>query len=411
MKAKNLDWKGAAYPWETGYTGADVCPDSEIVTNEIHITADVIFLLKQYIYLTDNWDFLSEKMASFSCSRNFSKLDTVAFSCNPIAISGYNQCYDVTPWDMLRETAIFWQNKAIWNSTLGKFAINNVMGPDEYHSSVNNSAFINVIASQTLKFAADVAKRFEICPDLITAWTNVSNQMFVPFDTVSQYHPKFDGFTTEDVVKQADTIMLGFPLMLNMSDEVKRNDLTIYEKATTNQGPAMTWGMFAINWLDLHDEAKAAPMFLRQLKNIQEPFKIWSENSDGRGAVNFLTGMGGFIQSVVYGYFGLRFNDTILSFTPYLLPTTNSSVVDEMTLQGVHYHRQVIDITVNKTSMTTTYAKSYDQKYSLGDCLQVRVVAKEKKQLLCDVGESVVTARTKIEIVVVKKARYRVWSD
>lgn len=34
--------------------------------------------------------------------------------------------------------------------------------------------------------------------------------------------------------------------------------------------------------------------------------QVWSESSDGSGAVNFLTGMGGFLQAVLFGYSGFR---------------------------------------------------------------------------------------------------------
>lgn len=34
--------------------------------------------------------------------------------------------------------------------------------------------------------------------------------------------------------------------------------------------------------------------------------QVWSESSDGSGAVNFLTGMGGFLQAVLFGFTGFR---------------------------------------------------------------------------------------------------------
>lgn len=34
--------------------------------------------------------------------------------------------------------------------------------------------------------------------------------------------------------------------------------------------------------------------------------QVWSESSDGSGVVNFLTGMGGFLQAVLFGYTGFR---------------------------------------------------------------------------------------------------------
>lgn len=42
-------------------------------------------------------------------------------------------------------------------------------------------------------------------------------------------------------VKQADVVLLGFPVMYPMEPEVRRNDLEIYEPVTDPQGPAMTW--------------------------------------------------------------------------------------------------------------------------------------------------------------------------
>lgn len=42
-------------------------------------------------------------------------------------------------------------------------------------------------------------------------------------------------------VKQADAVMLSFPLGLTMSPEVRRMDLEAYEPVTDPLGPAMTW--------------------------------------------------------------------------------------------------------------------------------------------------------------------------
>ena len=400
MKAKSFNWTGAAYPWEAAYTGADVCPAQQFIIGEIHVTADIIHLLKQYVYLTNNWTIFEEEFASFSC-KNYERIKSSGYSCDSLEVASYTQCVKVTAWDMLREVAVFWQNKAQWNKEKQIFIINDVMGPDEYHYPVNNSVFTNVIASQSLKFAADVAERLKICPDLVVGWKKVSEHLFVPFDTVNLFHPEYDGFNfTKDQVKQADAIMLGFPLSFNMSQQVRRNDLNIYEKSTTSHGPAMTWGMFAINWLELGDEAKAAPMFLRQLENIQAPFKIWSEVSDGGGAVNFVTGIGGFIQSIVYGYFGVRFNEQNMTINPYLLPTSNSSVVDAMNLRGLHYHGVMINLGVNKTNTQITFASNYNSLAARETCITVRVLKNGKKFHLCAPTESVVTERTKLEVTV-----------
>ena len=39
----------------------------------------------------------------------------------------------------------------------------------------------------------------------------------------------FDSFL-DDTVKQADVVLLGYPLMVDMTEEERKNDLDIYEK-------------------------------------------------------------------------------------------------------------------------------------------------------------------------------------
>ncbi|PNI26974.1 PGGHG isoform 6, partial [Pan troglodytes] len=80
----------------------------------------------------------------------------------------------------------------------------------------------------------------------------------------------------------------------------------IYEAVTSPQGPAMTWSMFAVGWMELKDTVRARSLLDRSFANMAEPFKVWTENADGSGAVNFLTGMGGFLQAVVFGCTGFR---------------------------------------------------------------------------------------------------------
>ena len=401
VKAVSLGYKGAAYPWEAGFTGADVCPGTEYITGEIHVTADVIFMLKQYVYMTNDFKLFSKLLSSSGCKNQLYTF-VGGYSCQPIPVSKPNECVNVSAWDMLRETAQFWHSRSKWNPALNKFVINNVMGPDEYQYPVNNSVFTNVIASQNLKFAADIAEKLGICSSLVTEWRKVSNNLLILFDQSISYHPEFDGFNSKtDVVKQADTIMIGFPLLLNMTDTVRKNDLTIYETLTTSKGPAMTWGMFSTNWLALSNEQKASGMFLRQFENIQSPFNIWSENSDGGGAVNFLTGMGGFLQNVVYGYFGLRVNKYDLTLNPRLLPTSNNETVNEMTLNGLRYRGVLLNINVYPSLIEITYAGIYHQDTNDEICVKVTIVSSEESQKICQQFQSVTVNLVKVKLTVI----------
>ena len=65
--------------------------------------------------------------------------------------------------------------------------------------------------------------------------------------------------------------------------------------------------MHAVGNLELGDEEPALNLFKMSYEPyIHPPFYMWTENILGTGAVNFLTGMGGFLQGVLFGYLGIR---------------------------------------------------------------------------------------------------------
>lgn len=41
-------------------------------------------------------------------------------------------------------------------------------------------------------------------------------------------------------------VLVGFPLQWDMPDNVRRNDLELYDNITNPDGPGMTWGMYSI---------------------------------------------------------------------------------------------------------------------------------------------------------------------
>lgn len=42
-------------------------------------------------------------------------------------------------------------------------------------------------------------------------------------------------------MKQADVVLLGYPVPFSLSPQVRRKNLEMYEAVTSPQGPAMTW--------------------------------------------------------------------------------------------------------------------------------------------------------------------------
>ena len=219
-------------------------------------------------------------------------------------------------------------------------------------------------------------------------WSTIAAKMFVPFDAQQQFHPEYDGYSLSTQVKQADVILLGFPLGYNMTPEVRTNDLRIYEPRTNPRGPAMTKAMFAVNWLEVGREDKATEAFKRGFANAQAPFKVWTETADGGGVVNFITGAGGFLQSVIFGYGGLRLRENELRFRPRLPPETTS-----LSLIGVNYLGNSIDfiISADKSKILVT------SRGQSSPVLQATVTASHAHFRL-DVGQVVSVDNTEVAI-------------
>ena len=150
-KARENDWQGAMFPWESAWlTDGEVTPlfgAADVVTGqsipiltgmlEHHITADVAWAVWLYYLATGDDDF----MEKFGC-------------------------------DLLINTACFWASRLEWKRDADRFEICNVIGPDEYKEHVDNNAFTNYLAAENLRVASLVIGRMR--RDWPAAWAALS---------------------------------------------------------------------------------------------------------------------------------------------------------------------------------------------------------------------------------------------
>ncbi|XP_036390438.1 protein-glucosylgalactosylhydroxylysine glucosidase isoform X1 [Megalops cyprinoides] len=311
--AQQQGYKGLKFPWESAVTGNEVCPEDIYGRQEIHINGDVTMAFQHYLYLTQDLTMFQEGRGS----------------------------------EVVWGVADYWISRATWSAEEQCYHIKGVIPPDEYYFNIDNSVYTNAVARLSLQFAVEVANLLK--HPVPAEWQEVADKIKIPFDPELNYHPEFDGYKRGDRVKQADAVLLGYPLGLTMTPEVRRNDLELYEDVTDPKGPAMTWGMFAVGWVELGNAEKAQELLNRCFSNIQSPFQVWSEGSDGSGAVNFLTGMGGFMQAVLFGYTGFRVQKDCLAFAP-LLP----SDITELHLQGLSYLGNKMDWLLREQEVCVT---------------------------------------------------------
>ncbi|XP_065085591.1 protein-glucosylgalactosylhydroxylysine glucosidase-like [Ochlerotatus camptorhynchus] len=341
-------YRGIKYPWESASSGVEVtqpcCP--EVAQFQHHITADISFALRQYFSATQDLVWLRNQ----GCS-------------------------------MAQAIAEFWASRISPDPVTGLFDIKEVMGPDEDHENVTNNAYTNVIAAYALYFGdltkclcskggdddngADSGNKTnpmnldkDVAPPISTSgnWSALARQVKLLYDTENDYHPQFEGYQLGTVIKQADTVLLGYPLQYpGMDADTRGNDLRFYESVTRRSGPAMTWAMHAINYLDLGKTVKGLENFERSYKGyVREPFCVWNEVERGldNGATNFITGAGGFLQAVINGFGGVRlFLDRMEIGNSQLPPETTQLEVKGLQYLGAKF---TLSVSSDMTSVKFT---------------------------------------------------------
>ncbi|XP_032346294.1 protein-glucosylgalactosylhydroxylysine glucosidase isoform X6 [Camelus ferus] len=316
--ARDLGFQGAKFAWESAGSGLEVCPEAIYGTQELHINGAVVLAFQLYYHATQDLQLFREAGG----------------------------------WDVVSAVAEFWCSRVEWNPGDEKYHLKGVMPPDEYHSGVDNSVYTNVLVQNSLHFAAALAQ--DLGRPIPNQWLVVADKIKVPFDPKLNFHPEFDGYQPAPVpsppgeeVKQADVVLLGYPVPFPLSPQVRKKNLEFYEPVTSPQGPAMTWSMFAVGWLELKDARRAWDLLEKSFPNISEPFKVWTENADGSGAVNFLTGMGGFLQAALFGFTGFRITQAGLTFDP-MCPAGVSGVY----VAGISYQGSKLDFSFSEGSVT-----------------------------------------------------------
>lgn len=121
----------------------------------------------------------------------------------------------------------------------------------------------------------------------------------LPYDATFDYNPQFDGYARGTVIKQADTVLIGYPLLYAFNGTAAstasalRNNLAYYESVMRSSGPAMTWSMHAVQHLQQRPRDPAAVrradvLFRRGWRPyVRAPFmvsgKLWQIDVRARG--------------------------------------------------------------------------------------------------------------------------------
>jgi trehalose/maltose hydrolase-like predicted phosphorylase len=310
----NKGWKGAMFAWESAATGAETCP-SQYPEGELeqHITGDIALAAQQLWYATHNKSWLEH------------------------AAEG-----------LVMKTADFWVSRVEWDGAAAN--INNVIPPDESaDGGVDNSVFTNFVAKRNLYFAEEAAQVLAKTPD--PQWRKTAEAIVMNFNQGEGIHPEFQGYGGGQI-KQADVVLLGFPLTMNMTLKDRRRDLEYYAPRTDPEAPCMSWSMYVTAYLEVGDMEGAERNFEHSFANSHPPFQVWTENPD-HGTMGFLTGLGGFLQTMLFGFGGLRIWKDHLDVNPSLI-----SDITNIVIRGVKYRGSELTISFDQDNMEILCVKS-----------------------------------------------------
>ena len=298
QKASIYGYKGAMFPWESDDTGEEATPTWALTgIFEQHITSDVAIAFWNYYSMTQDKSWLKNE------------------------------------FKVLAATADFWVSRVVKN-TDGSYSILNVVGADEYAQHVDDNAFTNASAIETLK---NTIKAATILGEPINPkWIEVSNNIVIhKKDGITQNYKGYNGQT----IKQGDVNLLAYPLHIITDKTQIEKDLAYYsEKVDKKDGPAMAHGILSVLYARLGNKEKAYDHFVKAyLPNSRPPFGVFSESANSNNPY-FATGAGAMLQAIIYGFGGVEQTDNGLKYNKGILPKQWKSLkiigigIDEKTI-------------------------------------------------------------------------------
>jgi alpha,alpha-trehalose phosphorylase len=307
-RAHQLGHVGATFPWRT-ISGAECSGYWPASTAAFHINADIAYAVAHYIGATGDTAFEEE-----------------------------------VGLPLLVETARLWLSLGFVNAD-GQFRIDGVTGPDEYSALADNNVYTNLMAQHNLNAAVEVVKRYpdtarslDVKTEEVARWHNAAKRMFIPHDKRLDVTPQDDTFTEHEVWNFADTAPEQYPLFLHYpyfdiyrKQVVKQADLVL---AMQFCGDAFTYEQKVRNFayyepLTVRDSSLSAAtqaVIAAEVGQLQLAYDYLGEAAlmdlddlehNVRDGLH-IASLAGSWTALVAGFGGLRWHDSLLTFTPRL---------------------------------------------------------------------------------------------
>ena len=336
-KARDSGYKGAVFAWESAGTGDEVTPrwvppadgDGELVRiwcgdRELHINTDVAYAVWQYWQATGDDDWMRDYGA-----------------------------------ELVLDTAVYWGSRVEWNAQQEQYEIREVIGTDEYHEHVSNNTFTNRMVQWHLEKAlavlewlkseypdraATLEEKLQLTLERQARWRDIISNIWILYDpetgiieqsegffklediNLADYEPRtrsmqailgIEGASKRQVLKQPDVLMLLYllretpglysdikTLQKNWDYYAPRTDITY----GSSLGPAIHAALASY----LNQPEEAYERFMQAaLVDLEDTRRNAKEGIHAASA-------GGVWQAIVFGFAGIRINDTYPQANPHL---------------------------------------------------------------------------------------------
>ncbi|MFJ9622132.1 glycosyl hydrolase family 65 protein [Streptomyces sp. NPDC101181] len=323
--AEKLGYDGLFYPWTSASRGRldsechSVDPPHCLTQN--HLQGDVSLAVWQFFLATGDRDWLAAR-----------------------------------GWPLLRGIADFWRSRVTANPD-GSYSVNDVAGPDEYSNGVDDGVFTNAVAATALRNATRAARLLGHRPP--AAWNEIADRLRIPYDAEKKVFLQYAGYTGS-TIKQADAVLLTYPLEWPMEPGAAAATLDYYAARTDPDGPAMTDSVHAIDAAQTGEPGCSAYTYLQRAVRpfMRGPYDLFSEARGAKAgsqdplsgfpADDFLTEKGGFLQVFTHGLTGLRLREDGVRLAPTLPP----QLAEGVTLRGLRFRDAVYEVEIGARTST-----------------------------------------------------------
>ncbi|MCR4695205.1 MAG: glycoside hydrolase family 65 protein [Pseudobutyrivibrio sp.] len=307
--AKLYGYDGARYAWESSVSGEEECANWQYADNEIHVTADIVYAMINYVRMTSDQEF-------------------------------YKEC--VIP--VMIETAKYWLQRMDKRKD-GSLELLGVMGPDEYLPFTRNNAYTNKLVRFSLEETAKAIEKYNVPVErdflLSVKYAAENLKGYAPLsdnERVIKQCDEFEEYADIDfgqiwtdrskcfgnhisqeknyrskALKQADVLEMMMLFPHEFSTETLKANFDYYLPITTHDSSlsAYVHGLLAARL----GRTEIAERFLKIVDDIDM-------DSNRRGAEEgvHIANFGGLWQMVVFGFAGLSYSmwDDDISIKPAL---------------------------------------------------------------------------------------------